>query len=110
MECISTTHKNRNDIYDAWKRIEVKMGHKYTVTELKKKKDSLMASFRACLNKAKQSLKSGAGTDEIYKPPWFAYEKMATFLRDKNLPRQTRNTDVGTSSLYLTFHFNEHIY
>nr|CAH7765262.1 unnamed protein product [Callosobruchus chinensis] len=87
------THKNRNDIYDAWKRIEVKMGHKYTVTELKKKKDSLMASFRACLNKVKQSLKSGAGTDEIYKPPWFAYEKMATFLRDKDLPRQTRNTD-----------------
>nr|CAH7729541.1 unnamed protein product [Callosobruchus chinensis] len=68
------THKNRN-IYDAWKRIEVKMGHKYTVTELKKKKDSLMASFRACLNKVKQSLKSGAGTDEIYKPPWFAYEQ-----------------------------------
>ncbi|KAJ8973885.1 hypothetical protein NQ317_019298 [Molorchus minor] len=44
-------HKNRNDVCDAWKRIEVKMGQKYTVTELKKKKDSLMASFRACLNK-----------------------------------------------------------
>nr|CAH7752966.1 unnamed protein product [Callosobruchus chinensis] len=94
------THKNRNDIYDAWKRIEVKMGNKYTVTELKKKKDSLMASFRACLNKVKQSLKSGAGTDEIYKPPWFAYEKMATFLRDKDLPRQTRNIDsVGQAKM-----------
>nr|CAH7767777.1 unnamed protein product [Callosobruchus chinensis] len=53
-----------------------------------------MASFRACLNKVKQSLKSGAGTDEIYKPPWFAYEKMATFLRDKDLPRQTRNAPI----------------
>lgn len=31
-------HKNRNEVYDAWKRIEEKMEKKFTVTELKKKK------------------------------------------------------------------------
>lgn len=25
-------HKNRNEIYDAWKRIELKMGNKYPLT------------------------------------------------------------------------------
>nr|CAH7765271.1 unnamed protein product [Callosobruchus chinensis] len=62
------THKNGNDVYDAWKRIEVKIIHRYKVTELKKKKDSLLASFRGCLSEVKQSLKIGA--------MWFAYEKM----------------------------------
>ncbi|CAH1996259.1 unnamed protein product [Acanthoscelides obtectus] len=59
-------HKNRNLVFDAWKRIEKNMGGKYSVTELKKKKDSLMASFRACNNKVKESTKSGAGTEDIH--------------------------------------------
>lgn len=88
-------HKNRNDVYDAWKRIELKMGQKYSVTELKKKKDSLMASFRACLNKVRQSLKNGAGTEEVYKPQWFAFEKMAGFLRDKDYQKIAINTEVN---------------
>lgn len=88
-------HKNRNLIYDAWKRIESKMGGKYSVAELKKKKESLMASFRACQNKVKESTKSGAGIEEIYKPNWFAYEKMISFLKNNNRPRNTINSEVS---------------
>ncbi|XP_030757942.1 uncharacterized protein LOC115883689 [Sitophilus oryzae] len=81
-------HKNRNDVYDAWKRIELNMDEKFSVTELKKKRESLMASFRTCLNKVKQS----AGTGNEYKPQWFAYDKLASFLFKKN-PEQTRNIE-----------------
>lgn len=64
-----------------------------------------MASFRACVNKVmcKKSSKSGSGADEIYKPNWFAYNKMS-FLRDKDRPRNTINTEVGV--VLLLKHYN----
>ncbi|CAH0552496.1 unnamed protein product [Brassicogethes aeneus] len=40
------------------------MENKYTVTEMKKKKDSLMASFRACLNKDILTEKDGNNDEE----------------------------------------------
>lgn len=98
-------HKNRNEVYDAWKRIEEKMEKKFTVTELKKKKDSLMASYRTCLKKVKDTTKSGAGTEDIYKPNWFAYEMMDRFLKDKNVPRETLTSEV--IDLYLSIHIND---
>ncbi|CAH1984098.1 unnamed protein product [Acanthoscelides obtectus] len=67
--------------------------------KLKKKKDSLMASFRACNNKVKESTKSGAGTEDIYKPNWFAYERMASFLQNKNEARNTINSENLASQL-----------
>ena len=88
-------HKNRNLVYDAWKRMERNLGNTYSVNELKKKKESLMASFRVCHNKVKKSLRSGMGTAEVYKPTWFAYEKMASFLKDKDRPRDTIDTEVS---------------
>ncbi|XP_046686246.1 uncharacterized protein LOC124371920 [Homalodisca vitripennis] len=54
-----------------------------------------MASFRTCLKKVKESCKSGAGSDDIYKPNWFAYEIMERFLKDKNLPRETLSSEVA---------------
>uniref|UniRef100_A0A1B6DD16 MADF domain-containing protein n=1 Tax=Clastoptera arizonana TaxID=38151 RepID=A0A1B6DD16_9HEMI len=88
-----SNHKNRIEIYDAWKRIEIKMGNKFSIAELKKKKDSLMASFRACVKKVKECNKSGAGSDEIHKPSWFAYDRMERFLRDRTKPRETFSTE-----------------
>ncbi|XP_072399248.1 uncharacterized protein [Diabrotica undecimpunctata] len=91
-------HKNRNLTHDAWKRIEINMGGRYSVDELKKKKDSLMSSFRFCHNKVKESTKSGAGTDDVYKPSWFAYEKMASFLTNRNKASVTiKSEDLWTS-------------
>jgi hypothetical protein len=38
------SHKKRNEVHDAWKRIEEKMSGEVSVVQLKKKKDSLVES------------------------------------------------------------------
>lgn len=87
-------HKNRNEVTDAWKRILEGLQFNCTLTELKKKKDSLMASFRMLLNKKKCYIKSGNGTDEVFKPNWFAYETMENFLA----PVYHCNTTINTET------------
>lgn len=44
-------HKNRNKVADAWINIQRQLSVDCSVTELKKKKESLMAMFRQLLNK-----------------------------------------------------------
>jgi hypothetical protein len=39
-----------------------------------------MASFRHRLRRKKASMKSGASSDAVYKPTWYAYEVMERFL------------------------------
>lgn len=89
-------HKNRNKINDAWQRLHAELNLNCTVAELKKKRDSLMTSFRMLLNKRKQSIKSGMSTDEIFKPTWFAYETMEKFLGAVYHCGPTVNTGVRT--------------
>lgn len=98
-------HKNRNDIHDAWRAIQQQLKFKGSISDLKKKKDSLMASFRACHNKVLKSIKSGTGTEDVYKPNWFAYDRMASFLRNTNSPRQTINTEVRVFFYLETYTF-----
>lgn len=43
-----------------------------------------MATFKGHLRKKKASIKSGAGINDIYKPIWFLYEQMESFLGDFN--------------------------
>lgn len=71
-------HKDKKKVNDAWFRLSVAL--ETAVAVLKKKKDSLMATFRGHLRKKKASIKSGAGFDEVYKPIWFAFETMDAFL------------------------------
>lgn len=47
------------------------------VTELKKKKDTLLAAFGLNHKKVVASLKSGAGD---YKPIWIFYDALAAFM------------------------------
>ncbi|CAH1998796.1 unnamed protein product [Acanthoscelides obtectus] len=72
-------YKNRNALSEAWERIRQSLSVNFTVQDLKRKKESLMATFR-CLLKKKYSIKSGAGPDEVYTPGWFAYNLMESFL------------------------------
>ena len=90
-------HKNRNEIHDAWKRIQDNLGVNCSIADIKKKKESLMASFRTCLNKMKQSNRSGAGPDDVFRPNWFAFEKMASFLKARDQPRKSINSEVSQS-------------
>ncbi|KAL3278597.1 hypothetical protein HHI36_016139 [Cryptolaemus montrouzieri] len=71
-------HKNKNKVNDAWMRISAIMD--VPVADLKKKKDSLMSSYRTYKKKIKDSIISSADARDIYKPIWFAYEIMDSFL------------------------------
>ncbi|KAJ0177724.1 hypothetical protein K1T71_006597 [Dendrolimus kikuchii] len=51
-------HKKKHLVHDSWVRIKNKLSWISTVEEMKKKKDSLMAYYRAHLNKIKKSIKA----------------------------------------------------
>ncbi|KAL4096633.1 hypothetical protein QTP88_021552 [Uroleucon formosanum] len=74
---------------DFWTEISKEL--KLDVNEVKKKMDSLLASFRRERQREASSGRSGAGTDEIYHSKWFAFEEMK-FLNDKFKPRITKDT------------------
>lgn len=98
---LSPQHKNKNDVHDAWLRIKtnLKDGH-FSITELKKKKENLMSTYRKVKGKIKDSMKTGSGTNDIYKPEWPFYSIMASFLDNVYKPRTTK-----TSITVRTFYF-----
>jgi hypothetical protein len=72
-------HKNNMKVNDAWMRIKRALSVYVSVAE-RRKRDSVMASFRHNLRRKKASMKSGANSDEVYKPTWHAYEVMEGFV------------------------------
>lgn len=66
-------HKNKLKVADAWENICKSLSKDISVVELKKKKESLMSTYRNLYQKVLQSKKSGAGSDEVYKPTWFCF-------------------------------------
>lgn len=68
------------------------------VNELKKKKESLMATFRLHYKKKMQSIKSGMGEDELYNPIWPFYEPLYSFLKDVYECRSLINTEDNNVS------------
>jgi len=50
-------HKVRNSVHDSWKNIAQNLSVQYSISDLKKKKDLLMATFRKLNNKVKASKK-----------------------------------------------------
>ncbi|KAF9405180.1 hypothetical protein HW555_013971 [Spodoptera exigua] len=86
-------YKNKLKQHDAWMRVSTVM--EIPIEELKKKKDSLMSSYRSYKGKVKKSIQSGAGADDIYQPTWFAFEAMNAFLGDNLTCKKTMNTETG---------------
>lgn len=84
-------YRNNNSKHDAWKRISEILNN-IPVAECKRKKDSLMSSYRAYKKKVRDSMTSGASTADIYKPIWFAYETLDSFLGDNVKCKKTKNT------------------
>nr|CAH7720345.1 unnamed protein product [Callosobruchus chinensis] len=74
-------YKNKNKKEDAWRELADMLTT--DTAEIKKKMQSLLASFR----REKQKLKttSGMGSEEIYDTKWFAFKSLL-FLKDKNQP------------------------
>ncbi|GBO38150.1 hypothetical protein AVEN_60424-1, partial [Araneus ventricosus] len=86
-------HKDRNQVFDAWKRIQSRLSIDLSLKVLKKKEENLMATYRKLAMKVKNSGRTGAGVYEVYKPERFAYEKMASFLHSVYTPRGTKTTE-----------------
>lgn len=76
-------HVDRAATYDSWKELATHFG--LAVLELKRKKDSLLASYRKCKSK-KLSTKGETGWED-YQPTWFAYEALDQFLGEIYTPR-----------------------
>ncbi|XP_047531876.1 uncharacterized protein LOC125067367 [Vanessa atalanta] len=69
-------HRNRSEVNDAWRRIQNNLSITSSIIDLKKKKESLMTSFRLHLNRKKKS-------PNEYRITWFAYPLMESFLGGK---------------------------
>ena len=77
------------------KNIQDHLSVQLPIADLKKKKDSLMSTYRKLASRVRASKKTGSGTEEVFKPDWFAFEKMATFLHGVFQPRITISSEVN---------------
>jgi hypothetical protein len=101
-------HKLKHKVHDAWKRISLHMN--IPIEELKTKKKSLMATFRPLLKKKKASIRSGAGTDDVFQPIWFAYDIMERFLGTIFEVVETINTeDEVSKSIFILVNISDKI-
>ncbi|XP_045500098.1 uncharacterized protein LOC123697599 [Colias croceus] len=104
-------HKNRQKVSNAWTDLSTIMNK--SVKELKSKKEILMATFCRYLKKKNDSIRSGAGSNDVYTPDWFAYDLMESFLgpvytcsnnvnsKERTLPEETapiEDEEVGPAS------------
>lgn len=85
-------HKTRSHVIHAWNCIKRDLSVEITVEQLKKKKESLMATYRLLKRKMAESAKSGAATGNLYKPSWFAFSIMDKFLSETLKNSTTSNT------------------
>ncbi|KAF5305091.1 hypothetical protein FQA39_LY09353 [Lamprigera yunnana] len=58
-----------------------------------------MASFRPLCRKVKAPSKTGSGSEEVYKPTWFAFERMERFLHGVSVARSTYNSENWEDSM-----------
>lgn len=75
-------NKNRFRKNDAWIRVKENFSQPCTLEELKRKRNSLMTTYREILKKMKSLIKSSSDDDDniIHKPSWFAFEVMHNYL------------------------------
>ncbi|XP_050298442.1 uncharacterized protein LOC126737557 [Anthonomus grandis grandis] len=77
---------NKIKKHDAWVNIGQNM--QCGSEEVKKKMESMLASFRREKSKGKKSVGTGKGRQEVYISKWFAFTRMA-FLLDRDEPTET---------------------
>ncbi|XP_061714111.1 uncharacterized protein LOC133522709 [Cydia pomonella] len=76
------THRNRTLVSEAWNRIQNNFSLSCPVEELKRKRNSLLTQYRDILRRIKESQRKASEGDghEIYKPSWFAFDVMNSYL------------------------------
>lgn len=98
-------HKNRNAVADAWERIRNNFGMTCTTLELKRKRESLMSTYRVYRKKYHDSIRSGASASEIFRSSWFAYELMDSFLAAVYNKTDTNTINTEVSELNSLFYY-----
>lgn len=88
---LNEDRKDRNKVYEAWKRIQTRFSIECSLKDLKHKKENLMATYRKLAIKVKKTSDAGR---EVYKPEWFAFEKIDSFLHTVYAPRGSKATEV----------------
>lgn len=88
-------HKNKNILHDAWTAVANELSIEMTVAALKKKKESLMSTYRSLRKKVVDSETSGTGSSELYSPSWFAYNAIDRFVRVQNTKIPSLNSEVN---------------
>ena len=73
---------------------------------LKKKIKNLKDAYRNEINKVKKSMKSGAGTDDVYKPKLVWSEKVDAFWRNVISGRESSSNLVSRKSLKVHNNFH----
>ncbi|CAI6374356.1 unnamed protein product [Macrosiphum euphorbiae] len=86
---LDKNYKNNKIKFDDWQEIATKLNT--DVTNIKKQIESLQGSYCRERQRQDSSRRSGAGTDDLYKSKWFAFNEMQ-FLKEKYKPRQTKDS------------------
>lgn len=87
-------HKNRNCLHDAWQDIAKQLSADCNIETLKKKKESLMATYRILAKKVRSSMTTGSGSSDIYVPTWFAFDYIDRFIRATSKKAPSLNSEV----------------
>lgn len=90
-DCRLKEYKDRNKRIDAYLEIAANFG--VDKEEIERKIKNLLCHFSRELKKERESIKSGSGSNDVYKSKWFCYNSLS-FLKDKNRPK--RMTDTHT--------------
>ncbi|XP_069673312.1 uncharacterized protein [Periplaneta americana] len=88
-------YKDRNKRHNALMEIANSLG--VGKEEVERKLKNLICHFSREIKKERDSTKSGAGSEAVYKSKWFCYERML-FLRDRNRGRGVSETEDPISS------------
>lgn len=91
-------YKNKNKRTDAFNIIATVL--ELSREEIERKWKVLQTQFRRECTKS--VTKSGQGTNELYVSRWFGYKHLM-FLKDKNTPKHTRDTQEQVSKLFYFF-------
>jgi len=96
-------HKNKNTLQDAWTEVANELSVTMPVVALKKKKESLMSTYRTLRKKIVDSETTGSGSQDVYYPSWFAYNAIDRFIRVQNTKIPSLNSEVSLIDNYRVY-------
>lgn len=88
-----TDRKSKNKKNDAYQKLGLQF--KKPKEEIHKKINNLIQSYRGYRRKIKTTKVSGAGRKDVFKPSWFAFDAIHTFMQDVYTPHGTVDTMVS---------------